>query len=706
MYKIGIQPENRGFHSHRLSPIRDYYMAQSDSIYKSDHNGADAPKKVLDNMGRRLSVIQTALLSKFTCRSTYSKTMKEVLSGKSCPDAMLYRNFYAQLFTDVGFHGNANELSMELVAGIHLLAQEIALEANRNGNLPKLIDAINYCRSLISPYDFSIFVNAQGQFGSPHMDICSREDLNTLTHFLGICTTEDIYQILFEPAIHDENHEDRAAIFTAYEKRAKISKKLMSFISPAFRKKAERVFIDLAAAQYEYIVNFMMEHGYKEAVFQNTQFNAIADLQRNRFDDSRLRNQERDIGDAILYVADSVPNLKMDMLYFMCAEDMRDTIVSCDRNRIEKLFGCIPQNADLALIGFLFLVSEDNLWGAGWIMPYILSNLTTVSKLRTITNFVCIADEDYSCTQKESKPRARQIITDVQKLFTDTDALAVSTQSAGKAVPMTNRQLLMGFGLWLANPEKLSLSDKVSDALSEILSKASPLPDSIAGAIAAMTILDRGGLLCQNDREIDDRVELAQAAAKAKEQEAVAQKRIKELETALATKESTIERKNRELLECSRSLAAKDKEIAALKDDTQELRQRYDEVMEVLAQVDEDDAGDSDEDCADIDLKALESMHIINCGGTDRFASMLSEALPMISTYHADRIVPASALRVADAVFVQTSFISHGFYYPIRDICKQYNIPLFIYTSKSINNTVKFIYKNAMQVQAAQQKAS
>ena len=708
MYKIECQEKLAvsAALSTRSVSRRAYYMMNAVASYKCDNDGAVPSQTLAESLGKKFSEMQTAMLTKFTYRSSNTKNYKDYLTANKMNTAAVSQTIFHELFGGGGLSYYKSNYCLVIVAAIHSLAQELAIDCYQRGELSKLLETIEFGRKLVLPNSFSMVFNRLGQNYVPTMDICSARDLQDLAYLLGVCMPSAVYNILFWPALTEEDHPDRPAILCAYSNRAKIKKKLFALISVGFRKRAERAFIATAAAQYEFVIEYLFEHKYSTSLDKIEPFGNMtpwSNCQHRALPTTPTIKSE--IGREVYsFHLEATPLDKhVDAVFNACADEMLDILMGRNDKSVEELAGHQLEDINLALSGFLFLVSDNYFWSTGWLMYIIAENIVFLERNRAILYIDNVARLGCSVSDsKELRTRNKGIIADVLNLFSAPNEKLKGDGEGGLSLPLTNEQVLVSAGLLVTNTARLNYNKEFVDNLCDSLSTLGHLPASIVSAAATVSLMNKAMLLHQNTVNEDDRAELMQRALEAEEREAAAQNRIKELEAQLAGKTKIIEEQNEKLFEASRNCAAKEREIAAVESDKQELRQHFDELLDIVAQLDSDEDEPQLEDPAMFDREVLRTHRVVLCGGTDRFAAQIEDELPEISAYPASQLTPTSALKNADAVFVQASYISHGHYYPIRDICKTNRIPLYFYRTRGIKAVARLICKT-MNNQISQQ---
>lgn len=641
----------------------------------------------------KLQAVNDAMLAKFKCSNKHAKEYKTAINSTSENVDVVYRRLFEYLFME-RFTENKSCLLLSTACDAgNLLAQTLVIDAYRNDKLPELMGVIEQVQEIISPYHFCTTLTFDGQKVLPEMDICTREQLTTLSYALGTSAAEDVFQLIFSETVKNQNDLNHAAVVTARKYKKEIEQLLSPFISNPFRKKAEKAFVAAMASMYEYTVNSMMEHGFrsllldsKPSVLVNSGISRKTSISPY-LDSSAFDNSSQVFG-----------------LFNGVYKEIRDAGVYANEKQIQRIFGAAAKDLELANIGFWFCLNSNSMWGVGTMLPLFSHTLTYYTHCRGQFGFDALCPKSYRVEGKSQLLKHNNdIVKAISDLFVSKDTVPKATKAVGDGIKVTYNQLLYGFGLRICETGDFELdSDSVED-LANNLTRLGPLPDDISGALTAISILDYAGMLAPIEGDKPDFSELAQAAEKAQEQAAAAQRRIKELETQLASKDKVIQRKDDELFDYSRALASKDKEIASMKDSEEDLRQQITELTEILAHVDDDDIPKGRQI---IDSDIVKTHNIVVCGGTERFTNLLKGVLPTIKTYFAGQAAPADVLRNAEVVFIQTSYIAHKQYYRIHNICKASGTKVEFFRKRGVQTVAAIICEKVLQVENEAKKAS
>lgn len=641
----------------------------------------------------KLQAVNDAMLAKFKCSNKHAKEYKAAINSTSENVDVVYRRLFEYLFME-GFTENKSCLLLSTACDAgNLLAQTLAIDAYRNDKLPELMGVIEQVQKIISPYHFCTALTFDGQKMLPEMDICTREQLTTLSYALGTSANEDVFQLIFSETVKNQNNLNHAAVVTARKYKKEIEQLLSPFISNSFRKKAEKAFVTAMASMYEYIVNSMMEHGFRSLLIDSKP-NVLTNPGIGRkasispyFDSSTFDNSSQVFG-------------ILDGIY----KEVRDAGVYVNEKQIQRIFGSVTKDLELANIGFWFCLNSNSMWGVGTMLPLFSHTLTYYSHCRGQFGFDAVCPKSYRVEGKSKLLKHNNdIVKTIGDLFVSKGTVPKAVKAAGDGIKVTYNQLLYGFGLRVCETGDFELDSDSAEYLANNLTRLGPLPDDISGALTAISILDYAGMLAPIEKDKPDFSELAQAAEKAQEQATAAQRKIKELEAQLANKDKVIQRKDDELFDNSRALAAKDKEIASMKDDEEDLRQQITELTEILTHVDDNDTLKGRQV---IDSDIVKAHNIVVCGGTERFTNLLKGVLPTIKTYFAGQAAPADVLRNAEVVFIQTSYIAHKQYYQIRNICKASGTKLEFFRKRGVQTVAAIICGKVLQMESEAQKAS
>lgn len=695
MYEInpmGKVDETPFFSRYKL-PSKLFYITCAAGLRMTLFHENDPSEAAAAALATKMQAVNDAMLSKFRCSKKYAKEYKMAINSNSENVDAIYRNLYEFLFMDLYLADNVSLLSYAACDAGNLLAQKIVIDAYHNGNLPDLLDAIGQIKDIISPYRFCVQMTSDGQFVLPEMDICCRDDLSMLANLLGACASEHVFQLIYSKTLTDESDTDYAAITAARKNKKEIERLLNPFITGSFRKKAEKAFITAAAAQYEYIVNTVMERGFRNIMLDSEPTvltNPNANFKMGSKDLFGSEGNER--------------NIKVFRILADIYNEIRDAGMYEDEKQTRKIFGDAMKDPELANIGFWFCLNNNDMWGVGTMLSMIANSLTFRTHFRGQFGFDIVCPKSY---RMEGKPELRKHSTGLVKritdLFVSKDIVPRESDIPGDSIQLTYNQLLCGFGLRICDTHNFRPDEEDIECLANNLTRVGPFPDDIAGALTAISILDFAGMLSPTEKDKTELEELAQAVETTQKQVSDAQRKIKELEAQLTSKDRTIQRKDNELFDNSRALAAKDKEIASMKDDEEELRQQVAELTEILAHVDDDEVQDVSQI---IDPDIVTPYNIVVCGGTERFANLLKEQLSTIKTYCAGQAAPADVLRNADVVFVQTSYIAHKQYYPIRNICRACGTRVEFFRKRGAQTVAAIICEKILQIAHEIQKAS
>lgn len=695
MYEINPvrDADDNSFFSRYRLPSKLFYVTCGAGLrmaikHEKDPSVADASAWAV-----KLQAVNDAMLTKFKCSNNHTKEYKAAINSNSEDVDVIYRRLFEYLFME-GFTEDKSCLLLSTACDAgNLLAQKMVIDAYHNNKLSELLGVIERVQEIISPYQFCTALTSDGQQVLPEMDICTREQLTTLSYALGISAAEDVFQLIFSETVKNQNDLNHAAVVTARKYKREIEQLLSPFISNPFRKKAEKAFVAAMASMYEYTVNSMMEHGFRSLLLESKP-NVLANSGINRktsispyLDSSAFDNSSQVFG-----------------LFNGVYKEIRDAGVYANEKQIQRIFGAAAKDLELANIGFWFCLNSNSMWGVGTMLPLFSHTLTYHTNCRGQFAFDLVCPKSYRVEGKSTLLKHNNdIVKTIGDLFVSKDTVPNAVKAAGDGIKLTYNQLLYGFGLRICETGNFELDSDGAEDLANNLTRLGPLPDDISGALAAISILDYAGMLAPIEKDKPDFSELAQAAEKAQEQAAAAQRKIKELEAQLASKDKIIQRKDDELFDNSRTLTAKDKEIASMKDGEEDLRQQITELTEILAHVDDDDALKGRQV---IDADIVKAHNIVVCGGTERFTNLLKGVLPTIKTYFAGQMVPADVLRNAEVVFIQTSYIAHKQYYQIRNICKASGTKLEFFRKRGVQTVAAIICGKILQMENEAQKAS
>lgn len=692
MYEINPvgNVDDTTFFSRYKLPSKLFYVTHAAGLrmvikHEEDPSVADASA-----WATKLQAVNDAMFAKFKCANRYAKEYKAALNSNSENVDVIYRRLFEFLFMDGFTEGNPGFLSSTACDAGNLLAQKIVMDAYYNDKLPELLGTIEQIQSIISPYQFCSAITSDGQYVLPEMDICSREQLATLAYALGACSSEDVFQLIFSKTVANQDDYDHAAVVTARKHSKEIEQLLSPFILNSFRKKAEKAFVTAMASLYEYIVNTMMEHGFR-SILLDSKPNLLS-ISRTTSMGTYPGSDTFDKNKQVFEILDGIYN------------EIRNVGIYEDEKQIQRIYGDAAKDLELANIGFWFCLNSNSMWGVGTMLPLFSHTLALYTHVRGQFNFDVICPKTYRVEGKrELLERNGNMVKTITNLFVSKDIIPRPDGATEDGIKLSFNQLLYGFGLRICDTDDFQLDSESAKKLACNLTRLGPLPDDISGALTAISILDFAGMLTPVERDKSDIKELAQAAEKAQEQLEAAQRRIKELEAQITSKNKVIQRKDDELFNNSRVLAAKDKEIAGLKDDGEDLRQQIAQLTEILAHIDDDDVH---EDRQVIDSDIVKPYSIVVCGGTERFTNLLKGILPTVKTYFAGQAAPADVLRNADVVFIQTSYIAHRQYYQVHNTCRASGTKVEFFRKRGVQTVAAFICEKVLQMEHEAQKAS
>lgn len=129
-----------------------------------------------------------------------------------------------------------------------------------------------------------------------------------------------------------------------------------------------------------------------------------------------------------------------------------------------------------------------------------------------------------------------------------------------------------------------------------------------------------------------------------------------------------------DLKDSRHQLADKERQIVALTNELDEARKLNDAYARELSGIDEEDTheGSSVKFPFDVDED------IVIYGGFPKFQGALSKLMPNVRfIQHTSSAIDPTPLRNADIIFLQTNFMSHGAYWDVCGIAKNYNIPYY-----------------------------
>lgn len=658
-------------------------------------------RKLYEPWVRRFAGIHTQLLSKFSGRSRLTRNYKNAVSGKFTPDDRAFKLFLA-LFRNETIHSATDSIFQGLINSLHVLAYNLVLETHSQGtaSLENLRAAIAECQQLIVPYRLPIVVDASFEPMASSTSICSRMELNALAHFIAICAPDEVYNLIYAPTLRMEDCEGRRAVVLARSNQEFIAKKISPFIPKQFRKRAERACIETMAAFYEWSVDYLLGHQWGVSLLsvpsgnkENPPFSAVA----HEFLRTLSATPNMNNGFPMAATTSTLPSMSAPShaVELDLAELLDKASQRYDLETMREVFGEWVKAPELVLSGFYLLVAKEPMWAQNRLAMLLTSEIANISILR-----FHIKANTYAASgshNKEVEARAKRYSEIVQPIYNmltyPQDELRCATGD-GQTSAVGNYAQLMKLSRFIFLDNELPpIQAALNERIPRWLAVVGELPDSVVGALTAIYLLDSTGILLGAPKKPDDREKLLELVRMTDENAAALQKRNRELEAALSTKTKQIERQDAGVLDLTRQLAAKEKELSALNDEKQDIQQQMDELMEVMEQMSrEEEAGDWDENNDELIIpNDFHALRVVSCGGTDRFAAEIQAMLPGVFVYDCKRTPPANVLRLADIVFVQVKCISHADYYTIRDICKANKTPIYSYPTSGAKKAAQFI---------------
>lgn len=164
-------------------------------------------------------------------------------------------------------------------------------------------------------------------------------------------------------------------------------------------------------------------------------------------------------------------------------------------------------------------------------------------------------------------------------------------------------------------------------------------------------------------------------------------RQIKELRQALHDTERTAKHLQSRLLETERQA----------KSDHDELTQLRDTLFHIRS-----DEGLEEAEETGVELPFQVRRRILAFGGHDTWRKAIKPLLPGVRFFDTDMLPDISALKIADAVWVQTNAMSHKFYYRIVDTARKNGIPVRYFGFASARKCAEQLAMDELSVGGAQ----
>lgn len=152
-----------------------------------------------------------------------------------------------------------------------------------------------------------------------------------------------------------------------------------------------------------------------------------------------------------------------------------------------------------------------------------------------------------------------------------------------------------------------------------------------------------------------------------------------------------------DLKDSRHQLAEKKREIASLTSELDEARKLNDAYARELSGIDEEDTHEDSSVKFPFDFNE----DVVIYGGFPKFQAALSKLMPNVRfVQHTSSAIDPTPLRNADIIFLQTNFMSHGAYWDVCGIAKNYNIPYYHLNYASAKLCAEFMVEKINEFRA------
>lgn len=383
---------------------------------------------------------------------------------------------------------------------------------------------------------------------------------------------------------------------------------------------------------------------------ENAYCEAIADVRGYIITEMIKRQRQNGIRDV---------KLSFDKQQDMVFDEFKDVIISS-----------LPDKSasEMALTGSYFLMQKNESWARFGFYDNILSPYCEQpdNLVKTKIKIGEYKIKDY-CVPQEAENTPRYVET--------AESLAPVTSLFLQ--PDEHRQLLSSFGFanyMQANDKRLL---KIWGDLATIFFSMSDIPDTQKGALSMVYILSNLGLLSPLEefqyKDTEDAVDIK--AQKLQNKNRKLALRLAQAEEQLEYRKATINKMAVEQEEAERMLKSRDAEIGKLQVEKKQIQENADALLDALNAVSEEE-----EQKIEYEFPAsLNGKKVVNFGGHPVFRQKLQELLPELVVYVPERKPDGQVITGADAVFIQTNCLSHPNFYYIINLCRRWNVPVYIY---------------------------